>query len=280
MAIGGVNVGQELLNVPMGSMIRSMAMAIADAQWALDKSSMRMAEMMSGNAVLRDRQTDRPLLTTDGHLVREDTRVDFGYVYSIPADGSEPKRESLRVSMMELGFTPNFYQFVDTIIEVKISISITGSEQKSNTESRSDKIETDSNGYVSRHSDSHGGRYWGGWWNNSSHSHTNTESTRVQTSQVNASYASKFGYSAEGASLLRTKLVPVPPPAILEERIHEVIKLERDYNRWKMLESLRDDLEKDKDGAGLSPEQVKELDSRITGVDEEIKDLIRNFAKA
>ena len=34
MAIGGLNLGQELLNVPMGDMIRSIALAIADAQWA------------------------------------------------------------------------------------------------------------------------------------------------------------------------------------------------------------------------------------------------------
>ena len=30
-----------------------------------------------------------------------------------------------RVSMLELGFSPTFYQFVDTIIEVKISIKYT-----------------------------------------------------------------------------------------------------------------------------------------------------------
>ena len=48
MAIGGVNLGQELLNVPMGDMIRSIALAIADAQWALDKSSMVVTELMSG----------------------------------------------------------------------------------------------------------------------------------------------------------------------------------------------------------------------------------------
>ncbi|NUM46924.1 MAG: hypothetical protein HUU38_19640, partial [Anaerolineales bacterium] len=54
MAIGDINVGQELLNVPMGTMIREMAKAIADAQWELDKSSMTVAEMMSGQRVLRD----------------------------------------------------------------------------------------------------------------------------------------------------------------------------------------------------------------------------------
>ena len=36
---------------------------------------------------------------------------------------------------------------------------------------------------------------------------------------VTAHYTGKYNYSVEGSSLLRTKLVPVPPPAILEERI-------------------------------------------------------------
>jgi hypothetical protein len=35
---------------------------------------------------------------------------------------------------------------------------------------------------------------------------------------VDATYSSKYSYSAEGSSVLRTKLVPVPPPSILEER--------------------------------------------------------------
>ena len=61
MAIGGVNVGQELLNVPMGDMIRSMALAIAQAQWELDKSSMTVTELMSGQRLLRDLDTGKLL---------------------------------------------------------------------------------------------------------------------------------------------------------------------------------------------------------------------------
>ena len=37
-----MSIGQELLNVPMGEMIRDMALAIAEAQIALDASSMRV----------------------------------------------------------------------------------------------------------------------------------------------------------------------------------------------------------------------------------------------
>ncbi|WVM90436.1 hypothetical protein UMZ34_09950 [Halopseudomonas pachastrellae] len=41
---------------------------------------------------------------------------------------------------------------------------------------------------------------------------------------MDASYASKYSYSAEGSSLLRTKLSPVPPPPILEERIRAMME--------------------------------------------------------
>lgn len=52
---------------------------------------------------------------------------------------------------------------------------------------------------------------------------------KAVTTTVDGSYSQKYSYSAEGASLLRTKLVPVPPPAILEERIREVMDAEKDF---------------------------------------------------
>ena len=36
-----MSIGQDLLNVPMGDMIRDMAFAIADGQFQLDQSGMR-----------------------------------------------------------------------------------------------------------------------------------------------------------------------------------------------------------------------------------------------
>ena len=41
-------IGQELLNVPMGDMIRQMAFSIAEAQYQLDENSINVAEMMGG----------------------------------------------------------------------------------------------------------------------------------------------------------------------------------------------------------------------------------------
>ena len=36
---------------------------------------------------------------------------------------------------------------------------------------------------------------------------------------------------AEGSSILRTKLVPVPPPPILEERIRELVQADKDFRK-------------------------------------------------
>jgi len=181
------NIGQDLLNVPMGDMISQMALAIAEAQLALDESGIRQAELMSGRVVLRDES---------GNIILDDkneprfypSTVYFGY--SVDKSGTITPEQ---VSMMELGFTPTFYQFIDTVIEVKIAIKMT--EDTGST--RSEK------GYnrCSRFSATRFGTFY---------------STSV--TPVDATYTSKYSYSAEGSSLLRTKLVPVPPPSILEER--------------------------------------------------------------
>ncbi|MGQ0595199.1 MAG: hypothetical protein ACT4QB_21950 [Gammaproteobacteria bacterium] len=256
MAIGGVNVGQELLNVPMGDMIRSMALAIAQAQWELDKSSMTVTELMSGQRLLRDLDTGK-LLDKDGKPTGQttqpiiiDSRVYFGYTYAtfdVAGDGKiagatptaeqakaikdatgkdvanltpqdkETLKKGIRVpqrlSMVELGFVPTFYQFVETIIEVRISISIHGSTD--DTRSSTASASTQQNSY------SNSGYWW--WYNQGAHT------TNVSTSQVNASYSSKYSYDVTGSSFLRTKLVPVPPPPILEVRIRELMDIERAY---------------------------------------------------
>ena len=194
-------IGQELLNVPMGEMIRDMALAIADAQVALDAASMSVAEMMSGYVWALD-ENGLPVVADPetGATVPNprDTRIAFGYT----VDPDTGDRTPSKISMLELGFSPTFYQFVDTIIEVKIAIKITRNSEyattvRTNTESRR----------------------WG--WELFKGGNT------VQTTQVDASYSSKYGYTAEGSSLLRTKLIPIPPPAILEERIRGMLEQER-----------------------------------------------------
>jgi hypothetical protein len=171
------SIGQELLNVPFGDMVESLGMAIAEAQHALDMNSVMMAQIMSGSSYIDTDDEGKEVL-------RPGVKVNFG---------------GRSLSLLELGFTPTFYQFVDTIIEVKISISMSSQDSRS-TSSK----ETSVSASVKM-----------GW---------GKAKTKVNTSSVSASYASKNSYSAEGASLIRTKLVPIPPPAILEQRIKKLME--------------------------------------------------------
>lgn len=250
------SIGQELLNVPMGDMIRQMAFAIAEGQYQLDENSINVAEMMGGLTTVYDEK---------GEASFDDSRVFFGYEYmsikearayaavddaltgtmgddviklgeildkldkdengNLLSDDTEI-RVPTRLSMLELGFTPVFYHFVDTIIEVKIAIKIT--RTRSFGYKRSAKSTYKGNSYQRKRS------FWGT-------SRRSSSSSVVNTSQVDASYASKYSYSAEGASLLRTKLSPVPPPAMLEERIRGLMDNEEE-RREASLEKKRKEL--------------------------------------
>ena len=96
-------------------------------------------------------------------------------------------------SLLSLGFTPTFYQFVDTVIEIKIAMSMSKSSEVSVS------VGVKANIYF-------------------------------VSASVNASYSQKYQYSAEGSSLMRTKLVTVPAPAIFEQRLREIVKNEEINN--------------------------------------------------
>lgn len=241
-----IDVGQELLNVPMGEMIRSMALAIADAQWELDKSSMVVAELMSGQRLRRNLDTGE-VDYEGGKSVIDDTRVYFGYNYELheetTGEGDDAtttrafKRLPKKVSMMELGFTPTFYQFVDTIIEVRIAVSMSGSSstEKSENEQSNTYSRSLTRDYSSDSS------YTGGWSGSNVYSrqgtyHRRSTKTRkygVSVANVDARYANTYNYSVDGSSLLRTKLAPVPPPGILLERIRQVMDEEKAFTDWR-----------------------------------------------
>jgi hypothetical protein len=171
------SLGQDVMNIPLGDMVRSIAMSIADAQFQLDRSSIITAEFMSGRHILRDPDTGQPIPGPDGnipHMV--DSMVSFGHTY----DPSTKAIMDEKMSMMELGFVPNFYQFVDTIIEVKLALRV----------------------------------------NRSSYSR---ERPIITATPVDATYSSSYNYSADMACVFKTKLVPIPPPTALEERIRQLL---------------------------------------------------------
>lgn len=247
------NIGRDLLNVPMGEMIRDMAFAIAEAQVALDANSIEVAQMMgglktitdsNGNVTFRDSRVffGREKMNLSNALDLYNTTRDEDLKQAIEAehiDGNSSVEEIMsgtigtdtyrlkptaqdvvvsvptRLSMLELGFTPTFYQFVDTIIEVHISINYSEEVSTSRTTESKPVTTVSTFGFASKT----GSSYTGGL------------SRTVTTSQVNASYSARYNYSAEGSSLLRTKLTPVPPPTILEERIRQNMEVAMEENR-------------------------------------------------
>ena len=206
MANGGGSRVDELSSIPFGDLIHSVAAAIADGQFQLDKSSMRVAEFLGGNALLRDIDTGQ-LLAPDGAVSREphsvDTRIYFGYTY----DAATGKRQANLVSMMELGFVPTFYQFVDTVIELKIAVRL---QRSSVSDSVTSAINDGGPSSVAPAK----GRVRKG------------DRAVVRATPVDARYSSTYNYAADLTSKLKTKLVAVPPPLMLQDRIRTLVEQE------------------------------------------------------
>ncbi len=178
-----MSIGTELLNAPFPEMIKTLGVSIAEAQYELDLVSMKIARLMAGYAP--DPEPEDGAAPPPSSATPERTML-------------VPLGDGKSYSLLELGFTPTFYQFVDTLIEIKISISMS---RETNFSTSSTTVNANLKGSVGFFS----------------------ASASMRVSTVSASYASKYQYSAEGSSLMRTKLVPVPAPALLEERIRAMI---------------------------------------------------------
>jgi hypothetical protein len=163
-----MSVGQELLNAPFPELVSSLGISIAQAQFNLDQVSIRIAQQMAGFK-----------LNNAGELVADETAL-------VLLKEGDPK-----VSLLALGFTPTFYQFVETHLDFKMAISMsTGTEVKVGAQAK--------------------------------------VSIGVFSASVNASYAQKYQYDSSGSSEMRTKLVTVPSPAMFEQRLKLLIENEEE----------------------------------------------------
>ena len=106
-----------LADVPFDEMIASMGTGIAEAQRRLDEISFEITKMMSG--------------TDPKH------RIKLGAGDNAPT-----------YSLLDLGFTPTFYQFVDTTLEIKVAFSMnsattstTGKDQQKTVTTKSTPVD-------------------------------------------------------------------------------------------------------------------------------------------
>jgi len=191
----GRSVGYDLLNVPFPEMVQKLALAIAESQLALDMNSIEVAQVL-GNTNLPEESVIVAIEETvdaDGNVI-----------------GTELKYNDTEMPLLVYGLNPTFYQFTETIIEVKMVIQMMverymerefGSkfEFKSKTELKT--------------SFSAGGGFLGSLFGGPKISGSLKNTTTVAyASTYNAKYSQKYSYKAEGTSLLRTTLAPVPPP--------------------------------------------------------------------
>lgn len=97
-----MSVGQELLDVPLPSMVEKLAMGIAKAQKELDKNSVDVA---------------KELAEAEIEVVPQITR-------EIAEDGTVTYKEAEEVdmSLLQIGLNPTFYQFTEATIEVEMDI--------------------------------------------------------------------------------------------------------------------------------------------------------------
>lgn len=191
------NVGQELLNVPFPEMVLKLASAIAEGQFKLDMVSCKIAKMMGDP---KQASVSLPDLTSDDN-------------------------ETIKTSLIGAGFQPTFYQFTDTIIEVKMAITMNQTFESTFSTSAS-----------------------GGFM--------------CFAASVNASFSSKYSYSVEGSSLLRTKITPLPPNTFMQRILDmKAQKLQQEFQ----LKLKQQELEMKKAEAALKVETDK--------IEEEIKKL-------
>lgn len=158
-----MDVGHELLNVPLPSMVARLGMGIAIAQRELDNVSIETSRMLA------------------------DETIDIipGYTQTIAEDGkvSYSNAPPIKMSLLQVGLMPTFYQFAEATIEVSMDIKVTTATETSVTAKAEAKV---------------GFSVW----------------SASISSEV--SHNRRMGKEVHGTSRLITRLVTVPPPARME----------------------------------------------------------------
>lgn len=185
-----LKVGNALASVRIDQMILNLAKGIAWGQYELDKVGVEITKMM-------------------------------GVPGTVSIGGEQ-------LSMLEAGFVPSFYHFVDTILEYKMDVSIREEDASSQTlkMSQSGSTATETYAEVGMSASAEAGL---GPFSVSAEMSAkagyNNKTTSAYSRSLDATHAQKFNQDLAASSSMRTKIVPIPPPDLLVERIK--ILLER-----------------------------------------------------
>lgn len=173
-----MGIGKDLLDIPFAELVRNLAFAIAEGQLELDRSSIETLQFLMG---------------TNVSVIPEISEVIEPAVRMVPISGSTPVpvtgvavRASgappVQMSLLQAGLLPTFYQFTEATIEVKLSITMKETETR----------ETGGSTPLGRRTSKFGALAFG--------------------SPVDYRTANTYSYAAQGSSVLRATLRPVPPP--------------------------------------------------------------------
>jgi hypothetical protein len=99
-------------------------------------------------------------------------------------------------NLLELGFTPSFYRFTEAVFELKVAMSVSLEETSAGSSSKS-RIRL------------------------------LLLKRAVKVSAVNGQYASRYQYACESSSRIRSKIVSVPAPNLLEARVAAMLAQRR-----------------------------------------------------
>ena len=116
-----------------------------------------------------------------------------------------------RLSLLEMGFAPTFYQLAETTLEARVAFTITREEAQ---EQSSSSYSADAEARL--------GLGLRGL----------TLGASARVSSVDARFAARYGYRAEGAAVLSTRLAPLPPPAELMKLLREIAPERNDDDRY------------------------------------------------
>ena len=151
-------INRALQNAPLPQMVENLGVAIANAQHAMDRNGILIATMMGD---------------------REEHGVQVG------------GEDAPTLSLLDLGFTPSFYQITEATIEAKVAFSMSQSREVS----------------VGVSATAGGGV---GFF--------------FAAVTVDASYSSKYSFESSGSSSIRARFAAVPAPAVLSDYLQSIRK--------------------------------------------------------
>jgi hypothetical protein len=182
-------IGQELLDIPFADLVRNLAAAIAEGQMELDRAAIETVKFLTATKVDVIPEVTEVIEPAPKEVEVGPSKQKVAYTgASITASSAAP----ISLNLLQAGLMPTFYQFTEATIEVKLSISMKREQETSSTPTKGPAV--------------------------AAAARMKLFNTKAFTSAVNYRSASTYSYTAEGSSVLRATMKPVPPPPRLTPR--------------------------------------------------------------